>query len=292
MADLLKASAVDRQFWAVDKIILGYLLFTSVLLAGWWNAIPGAAALAAAHVGAVALLLMEIKMPNPTSWYFRCWYPLPYVGACYKEMAVLVPAIRHHDADGWLAGVDFRFWGAHPTIWLERIYSPLLTEYLQLVYTLFVPAVLLVAFILWHQRRYPEFQYFAFLIALGFLASYVGYLAVPARGPRFLLKPLERLPLQGLWLFHNMQHTLDRLESTAYDCFPSGHTELTVLACWMSRLVSNRLFWVYFCYTLSIIFATVYLRYHYTVDLLAGAALAVTLILVSPFCYRILRERA
>ncbi|MGO9230462.1 MAG: phosphatase PAP2 family protein [Terriglobales bacterium] len=292
MADLLKASAVDRQFWAVDKIILGYLLFTSVLLAGWWNAIPGAAALAAAHVGAVALLLMEIKMPNPTSWYFRCWYPLPYVGACYKEMAVLVPAIRHHDADGWLAGVDFRFWGAHPTIWLERIYSPLLTEYLQLVYTLFVPAVLLVAFILWHQRRYPEFQYFAFLIALGFLASYVGYLAVPARGPRFLLKPLERLPLQGLWLFHNMQHTLDRLESTAYDCFPSGHTELTVLACWMSRLVSNRLFWVYFCYTLSIIFATVYLRYHYTVDLLAGAALAVALILVSPFCYRALRERA
>jgi len=52
------------------------------------------------------------------------------------------------------------------------------------------------------------------------------------------------------------------------------------------------LFWVYFCYTLSIIFATVYLRYHYTVDLLAGAALAVTLILASPFCYRILRERA
>jgi len=292
MADLLKASAVDRQFWAVDKIILGYLLFTSVLLAGWWNAIPNAPALAAAHVGAVALLLVEIKMPNPTSWYFRSWYPLPYVGACYKEMAVLVPAIRHHDADGWLAGVDFRFWGAHPTIWLERIYSPLLTEYLQLVYTLFVPAVLLVAFILWHQRRYPEFQYFAFLIALGFLASYVGYLAVPARGPRFLLKPLERLPLQGLWLFHNMQHTLDRLESTAYDCFPSGHTELTVLACWMSRLVSNRLFWVYFCYTLSIIFATVYLRYHYTVDLLAGAALAVALILVSPFCYRALRERA
>jgi len=267
-------------------------VFTSVLLAGWWSAIPGAAALAAAHVGAVALLLIEIKAPNVTSWYFRCWYPLPYVGACYKEMAVFVPAIRHHDVDGWLAGVDFRFWGAHPTIWLERIYSPALTEYLQIVYTLFVPAVLLVAFVLWRQRRYAEFQYFAFLIALGFLASYVGYLLVPARGPRFLLKPLEHLPLQGLWLFKNMQHTLDRLESTAYDCFPSGHTELTILACWMSRLVSNRLFWVYFCYTLSIIFATVYLRYHYTVDLLAGAALAVALILVSPFCYRALRERA
>ncbi len=292
MAELLKASPAGRRFWAVDKVILSYLIFTSFLLAGWWHAIPDATALAAAHLGGVALLLIEIKAPNPTSWYFRCWYPLPYVAACYKEMALLIPAIRHSDADAWLAGLDFRFWGVHPTIWLERIYNPALTEYLQTVYTLFVPAVLLVAFLLWHRRRYGEFQYYAFLIALGFLASYAGYLWVPARGPRFLLKPLEHLPLQGLWLFQNMQHTLDKLESAHYDCFPSGHTELTILAWWMSRLVSNRLFWAYFYYTVSIIFATVYLRYHYTVDLLAGAALAVTLILVSPFFYRILRERA
>jgi membrane-associated phospholipid phosphatase len=292
MVELLTASMADRRFWAVDKVILSYLTFTSLVLVGWWRAIPDAPALAAAHVAGVALLLVEIKVPNPTSWYFRCWYPLPYVGSCYKEMALLIPAVRHSDADRWLASVDFRFWGAHPTIWLERIYSPALTEYLQLVYTLFVPAVLLVAFLLWRGRRYPEFQYYAFLIALGFLASYVGYLVVPARGPRFLLKSFEHLPLRGLWLFENMQHTLDRLESAHYDCFPSGHTELTVLACWSSRLVSNRLFGAYFCYTLSIIFATVYLRYHYTVDLLAGAALAVTLILVSPYCYRILRERA
>ena len=292
MAELLRVSPADRRFWAVDKLILGYLLFTSVLLAVWWRSVPDAVPLAAVHISGIALLLVEIRLPNRTSWYFRCWYPLPYVAACYREMALLIPAIRRSDADRWLSSLDFRFWGVHPTIWLERIYNPLLTEYLQSVYTLFVPAVLLVAFVLWRQRRYAEFQYIAFLIALGFLASYVGYLAVPARGPRFLLKPLEHLPLRGLWLFANMQHTLDRLESAHYDCFPSGHTELAILACWMSRLVSNRLFWVYFCYTLSIIFATVYLRYHYTVDLLAGAALAVTLILAAPFFYRILRERA
>ena len=68
--------------------------------------------------------------------------------------------------------------------------------------------------------------------------------------------------------------TLDRLESAHYDCFPSGHTELTLLALWGSRMVSKRLFRIYFLYTPLIIFATVYLRYHYTVDVLAGAALA------------------
>ena len=76
-----------------------------------------------------------------------------------------------------------------------------------------------------------------------------------------------------------MQSALDRLESAHYDCFPSGHTELTILAWWGSRMVSKRLFRVYFAYTPFIIFATVYLRYHYTVDVLAGIASAAVLIL-------------
>jgi membrane-associated phospholipid phosphatase len=143
---------------------------------------------------------------------------------------------------------------------------------------------------LWLQRRYADFQFYAFLIALGFLVSYLGYLAVPARGPRFLLKDLQHIPLNGLWLFHAMQHMLDKLESAHYDCFPSGHTELTILAWWSSRLISRRLFRLYCAYLPCIIFATVYLRYHYTVDLLAGAATAGLLILVAPVLYQGLSE--
>jgi membrane-associated phospholipid phosphatase len=289
---VLKAHAAGTRLWAVDKLIVAYFAFTTVLILGWWRGIPEAGALFAWHVAAIALLLFEIKRPNSTSWIFRYWYPLPYVAACYKEMAILIPPIRRASADQWLADLDFRLWGVHPTVWLERIQTPWLTEFLQIVYTLFVPAVLLVAFLLWHQRRYREFQYYAFLIALGYLVSYVGYLLVPARGPRFLLKHLQHIPLQGLWLFRGMQNTLDRLESAHYDCFPSGHTELTILAWWSSRMAGNRLFWVYFAYTPSIIFATVYLRYHYSVDVLAGAMVAIALILATPSIYRRLQERA
>jgi membrane-associated phospholipid phosphatase len=239
----------------------------------------------ALHVAGAVLIVVEAKHPNPTSWVFRHWYPLPYVGYCYKEMALLIPALRRTDADQWLADLDFRFWHAHPTVWLERITTPPLTEFLQIAYTLFVPVVLLVAFLLWKKGAYHEFRYYAFLIALGFLASYIGYLLVPARGPRFLLKHLQSLPLQGMWLFHGMQATLDRLESVHYDCFPSGHTELTILAWWSSRLVSKRLFALYCVYTPFLVFATVYLRYHFTVDLLAGAVLAFSLLLATPGIY-------
>ena len=282
----MKPESLAPVFWPVDKLVLGYFAASCVIILGWWSRIPDAAWLLTAHIFFGGLIVYEVKRPNPTSWIFRNWYPLPYVASCYKEMALFVPAVRGSSADQFLADLDFRIWGANPTVWVERLYHPVLTEFLQLIYTLFIPVVLLVAWELWRRCRYEDFRRYAFLIAIGFLASYVGYLCVPARGPRFLLSHLQHVPLQGLWLFQGMQSMLDTLESAHYDCFPSGHTELTILAWWGSRQLSNRWFGVYFAYTPCIIFATVYLRYHYTVDLLAGVATAVFLIVTAPILYR------
>lgn len=281
----------DTRFWPVDKVILAYFAFAVVVIVGWWNKLPDAPALLAANLIGGAAIVFQVKRPNPTTWIFRNWYPLPFVASCYKEMALFIPAVRGSDADRALANLDHRFWGANPTVWIERLYAPLLTEFLQAIYTLFIPAVLLIAWLLWRRRKYTEFQYYAFLIALGFLASYIGYLAVPARGPRFLLKDLQNIPLTGIWFFNEMQTALDRLESAHYDCFPSGHTELTILAWWGSRMISKRLFQLYLAYTACIIFATVYLRYHYTIDLLAGAVTAAVLILAAPVLYTKLSAR-
>jgi membrane-associated phospholipid phosphatase len=277
-------------WWAVDKVVLAYMLLTGVLIAVCYRAVPYAAALLLAKVLGALLIALAVRFPHRLGLLFHHWYPLPYVGACYKEMAILIPAIRRSDADRWLADLDYAFWGANPTVWLERIQSRSLTEVLQILYSLFVPAVLVIAFVLWHRRRYAEFRVYAFLIALGFLASYLGYFLVPARGPRFLLAHLQHTRLEGLWLFYGLQSGLDRLESAHYDCFPSGHTELTILAWWSSRVFSRRIFAAYFVYTLGIIFATVYLRYHYTIDLLAGMVLAAILIAAAPVLYRRLQK--
>jgi membrane-associated phospholipid phosphatase len=282
----LRPERTGTAWWAVDKVVVPYYCAAVAALAAYFPAIEGAWWLIAAHVAAIAVLWVEVKRPNAWSWGFRHWYALPYVAACYKVMAVLIPAIRTTDADQWLADLDFRLWGAHPTVWLERISSPVLTEAVQICYSLFIPAVLLIPFLIWRRRRYADFRYYAYLIALGFLVSYVGYLLVPARGPRFLLRGEQTIPLAGMWFFDFLQQFLDRLESAHYDCFPSGHTELTMIAWWGSRLISKRLFLVYSAYTVSIVFATVYLRYHYTVDVLAGILTAAALIAAGPVLYR------
>ncbi len=276
------------EWWPVDRLIGGYLVVFAIVIAALWDRVPDAPWILGAHAGGLLLMTAAALSDGHAASVFRHWYPLPYVSACYKEMAVLIPAIRGVDYDAELAALDFRLWGVHPTVWLERVGSRWLTEVLQISYSLFVPAVLLVAFLLWRRRRYDVFRQYAFLIALGFLVSYIGYFLVPVRGPRFLLAHLQHTRLEGLWAFNWLQHTLDHLESAHYDCFPSGHTELTVLACWGARSVSRRLHAAYVGYTLSIFFATVYLRYHYTVDVLGGIAVAAALILAAPRIYKFL----
>lgn len=281
----MAALLTPREFWPVDKVILAYLAAIGCVILTFWSRLPEAPLFLGAHLLAAASIVYQVKRPNRTTWIFRNWYPLLYVACCYKEMALLIPAVWRSNADQWLADLDYRLWSANPTVWLERVHTPALTEFLQIVYTLFIPAVLFIAAMLWRRGRYADFQYYAFLIALGFLVSYIGYILVPARGPRFLLKDAQNIPLAGLWFFSHLQVILDRLESAHYDCFPSGHTELSILAWWGSRMIAKPLFGAYFLYTLGIIFATVYLRYHYSVDVLAGVAVGAALILFAPRLY-------
>ncbi|MGA2186535.1 MAG: phosphatase PAP2 family protein [Bryobacteraceae bacterium] len=236
-----------------------------------------------AHAGGMLLIGAFAFVPRlPGMHLFRHWYPLLYVALCYREMSVIIGAIRGTSFDATLAALDFAIWRCHPTVWLEHIQSPALTELMQLTYSLFVPSVLLVAVVFWYQRRFEEFRSYAFLLTLGFLVSYLGYLLVPVKGPRFFLASLQTEPLRGLWLFERVRATLDVLESAHYDCFPSGHVEMTVLAWWTSRRISTGLGRIFAAYTGCTILATTYLRYHYTVDLMAGLGVAWVILAATP----------
>jgi membrane-associated phospholipid phosphatase len=69
------------------------------------------------------------------------------------------------------------------------------------------------------------------------------------------------------------------MDACPRDCFPSGHTEIPLLTLWLARRYRRKLFLVYLPITAAMIFSTVYLRFHYVVDVLAGAALAGGIIL-------------
>jgi membrane-associated phospholipid phosphatase len=218
----------------------------------------------------------------------RGWYPVALIPITYKELSYLIPLIHSRDFDPTLAAIDHRFLGVHPTVWLERMTWPPLTEVLQLTYSTYYFLPLVLGIVLWRRRSPETFHFWVFIIVLGFYLSYLGYIAVPAIGPRFLPSIVEAqtIPLTGVWLFQPVREMLDHAEGITRDCFPSGHTELTLLVLFYSRRFSRKVFWWLLPLGTGVIVSTVYLRYHYVIDVVAGAIITGVIVMIANPLYR------
>jgi len=230
------------------------------------------------------------------------WSFAVYVYPIYVMVLLATgPAHAGGTVDGWLIEADRWLFGGDPTVWMMRVAHPILTEILQLAYAGFYALPLVVAIELYAGEREWRFRQWVFVCGWGFFVSYAGYLTVPAVGPRFTLHELAATArdLPGLWLTPALRSFVDAaglvppgaaagdmVRLAPRDAFPSGHTLVTLLSmawAWRYRL------WVRWPVTVVgalLIVATVYLRYHYVMDVLAGALLAVLCLAIAPGVHR------
>jgi membrane-associated phospholipid phosphatase len=276
----------SSRLWPIDKLFIAYAAITVGLLAFAAGHDSFALVLIFGHVAAIGVLIVIARNSSLVAVFLHHWYLLLYVPFCYKQIPYLVKALNLAVADNILAHWDLAMWKVDPVFWLSSMQSRFAEEFLQAVYTMFLPGSIALGIVLWFRRPKEEFRLGTFAIALTFLASYLGYLLLPARGPRFMDYASHYPPLQGLWTFHYFQHALDTLEGAQYDCFPSGHVAVVLVGCWIARGISRRVFYAFVVFAACITFSTVYLRYHYVIDVIIGMALAIVVIAVSPLIYR------
>ena len=280
----------------VDAILLTYIAIVTSLIAAFHTRSSHSLGLIAAHLGIAAVILLIAEWDRPSAqrrrlWgkaaeFAHGWYPVPLIFMLYGQLRWVVPLVHPHDFDVALALLDHRVLGVFPTVWLERWSYPLLTEVLQIAYATyyFLPLVLGIA--LWRRDR-ARFHMLFFALSLGFAFSYFGYMLVPAIGPRFtpLVLHAQTRSLSGVWLFSRIRDFLDIGEGVTRDCFPSGHTEITLLVLIFAFRFQRKIFWWLLPVGTALIFSTVYLRYHYAVDVVAGAAFATFVALIAEPLY-------
>jgi membrane-associated phospholipid phosphatase len=281
-----------------EHLIFAYLVFLAIFILtfrgmisswGWLLAAPAAA-------GTVLLLLVSIQERHPRSrlWtVVRNWLPLPYILFGYKMIHYLINSDRNPGfmmiRDRWLIAADRWIFGGDPTVWLQRMVVPWLTELMQLFYATnyFLPLALVL--ILYLKKERTPFQKSVFVITLGYILSYLGYFVIPAIGPRFTIH--HAVPLEGILIREKLAEVIYCLEACPRDCFPSGHTEIPLITLWLVFRFQRKLFYLYLPIVTGLICSTVYLRYHYVVDVIAGAVLAGIVILLARGAEKKIRDR-
>ena len=230
------------------------------------------------------LAFMEDKFKNKIWQLVHYWYIAPLILITFKELNFLVKPIRVVDYDYLFIKIDRFIFGTDPTRFLAHFSNPVLTEILQIIYGMFYFLPIFLAIALLRKKRYVAMDYAVFIVIYGFYLSYLGYFTLPGIGPRFTLHNFATMnnDLPGLFLTNFLRHMVNLGESITAntpnpaaivqrDVFPSGHTMITLIVMYLSIKLKSRSRYYLVPIGSLLIFSTVYLWYHYVIDLVGGA---------------------
>jgi membrane-associated phospholipid phosphatase len=251
-------------------------------------------------IGFVFSLAYLHKTTKKVFWeQFHYWYLVPTIFLSFKEVGYMIKYIHlGKDYDQFLIAIDRFIFGTDPTHVLFNMANPVLTEILQVAYAsfYFLPVILGANLII--NKNIKGLTYVTFMIVYGFYLSYLGYFLWPGIGPRFTLHIFENTntELPGLFLTNFLREfvnsgegipagTLNPAQAVQRDVFPSGHTQMTLLSMYMAyrfKVKSQRFI---IPAGILLVFGTVYLRYHYVVDIVGGAVFMVLTLVTGHYIY-------
>jgi membrane-associated phospholipid phosphatase len=271
-----------------DTVTIIFLLFLSAMTLFYYAILPRAPYLLGIYL---LLILTQIILNRfrDKGRFMRIFYDLIFPTTCvlavFDSLEWVVHYVNPEDIDPLLIKLDYFIFGNHPTVMLERIMSPFLTDILQIAYSTYYLIPISFGIILLKNKQGKEFDKSIFMILLCFYLSYLGYILFPALGPRFCLSNIQTTELQGFFAAEPIQNLLNRLEGIKRDAFPSGHTGIALTVLYLAWRFRRRFFRIALPIVSALIFSTVYCRYHYVVDVIAGFGLTLLTIVLGEWYY-------
>jgi len=276
-----------KKLSALDSTVIIFLSLLTLANLIFGSVVPRAYIFIALNICLTALIYIVAelynKKPGRIVNLIHWFYPYPIVFITFKELYNMIKPLRPSDYDWLLIKIDHFIWGCNPTWMLYNIANPVLTEILQICYTSFYILPFILAVTLLAQKHELEAEYVVFSVVYGFFLSYMAYFALPAIGPRFTLHDFARTDemLPGLFIAPIFREWINAGESiprgtlhpallVQRDVFPSGHTMMTAIVMYLSVKFKSKAKYVVLPVGALLIFSTVYLRYHYVIDVMAG----------------------
>lgn len=235
--------------------------------------------------------------PN-ISLILRDWLPFLLVTFIYENLHDLSKHFYGHDIAGLLMKWDIAIFGVEPTLWAQKFYSPMLTDFMAFSYALYFVFPLVIMFFLSQQERHFEFRETALALTFTFIMGFIGYVIWPTSPPRYFIADMFTNPhvLHGPLLFDRLQAAWDGLSVIPCGAFPSLHVGISTVAllyAWKFRGLSRIYKWIWYLYiplVTSLWVSTVYLRHHWVIDIFAGWIVAIAGFGLSEYVLRIWRN--
>jgi hypothetical protein len=220
----------------------------------------------------VAAIWYPRARDNAWSWRVGLlFYPIA-MNLVFMNMKIAIPRIHPGKLDPLLQALDARVLGENLSLRIQPFVHPLPTEVFSACYFLFFVYLLfsLIYYFVGDLRLLRKFVIGLFTIyGIGF----IGYSFVPASGPCHAMADQFTVPLSGWWITRLNAAVVAR-GSNGVDVFPSLHCAISTFFLFFDRRHRPWRFKLYLVPCVGLWFSTIYLRYHYAIDVVCGFALA------------------
>jgi membrane-associated phospholipid phosphatase len=280
---------------ASDALILATLAFFAALSVIFHRRVGGWQLLALEDVAAAVALIVAIAATRRISVGFGRF--LARTATVSLALAYLFGAVdrlqlilHRHWLDGSVLAFQDRLLGMQPTLWLQRLAHPWLTEWMMFAYVVYIPLYPLVCLTIYRRRGERALEECLFALALANVMCDLGFILFPVAGPTAYMGAAFTVPLRG-YVFTSFGEFVRTSLHYVGGSLPSPHAAAATVLWIMTWKHQRRLFWLLAPVVLTLYVATFYCRYHYATDTVAGILTAAAVLLVTPSVLRWWRAR-
>ncbi len=271
---------------ATDGLILFTLSFFSLLALLFSPSVEGWGLLILKNIGtALGYLLVVYLSQRANTKFLRFFLRVAAVTLAYAYLFGAVDKLQLIIHGGWfdeyvLDGEQYIF-GVQPTLWLQHITTPALTEWMMFAYVIYVPMYPVLCGIIYYLRGDVAMEDYFFTLGFTNILCDIGFILFPVAGPIAAIGNLYTVPLNGYvftFLGELMRSNLHYVGGT----IPSPHAAAATIMWVMAYRYHRPSFYILTPVVLSLYVSTFYARYHYVTDAVVGVAVAFLALAIVP----------
>ena len=223
--------------------------------------------------------LILFRAENKIFQIIRDFVPFIFVLVIYFNLQDTIFLINPHDIHYTLVNLDGKLFGVQPSVWAEQFYDPLLTDWFALAYLNYYLGLLYI------KKQYQNFRTVMLTVMISYFIGFVAYIFFPASSPYLVISELYQIDIwEDTSIFSWITRSIvDLSPYRVRDAFPSMHNAIVLLTLIMAWRYHRTYFWIQLPLAISLPVATVYLRYHYVVDIIGALPVIALALYISPF---------
>jgi membrane-associated phospholipid phosphatase len=283
----------------VDYATQGYLALVGlIILCLHGRAMPHWLLLLVVHAAGIGLIyaLLQFHAAHPNNRvldFLRHFYPVLLYTGLYRETGELNQLLVSGFLDPFFIRLEARVFGSQPSLaFMDALpYRPV-SELLYAAYFSYYLMIVGVGLALYYRDRRQFFHYLS-VLSFVFYVCYLIYIATPVMGPRIFFRGIVdyRLPADiqpvvaptfpaaiEAGVFYQIMARIYHTFEAPGGAFPSSHVAVAIGTLFFSFRYLRPIRWLHLAAVILLCLSTVYCRYHYAVDVVAGALTAALLI--------------